>query len=80
MKEKEKIIVSRIIWETDGQDVELPTEVELPDGFDVHDDDAIEDYLSDTYGYLAISYSVPMFDGDIDGFGMYVNEVEGRVS
>ena len=44
-----------IVWETDGEDVDLPTEVELPrDSGD--DDDAIVNYLSDEYGWLVISY------------------------
>ena len=38
-----------IIWETDGVDVDLPTEVEIPTEIE-DDDDAITDYLSDTYG------------------------------
>ena len=78
-----KIIVSRIDWDADGYDISelnLPTEVELPSNIDTHDDDAIEGYLTDTYGFFVNSYSVPMTDDDIDGFGMYVNEVEGRVS
>ena len=75
-----KVIVSKIDWETDGFEVDLPDEVELPMGFDAHDDDAIANYLSDTYGFLVNGYSVPMVDGDEDEFGLYVNEVEGKVS
>ena len=71
------MLVSRIIWETDGEEIDLPTEVEVEDGLD---DDAIADYLSDTYGWLVISFSLPMDDEDRDYFGEYVNEVEGRVS
>jgi hypothetical protein len=44
------------------------------------DDDQIADYLSDTYGWLVISFALPMDDNDRDYFGEYVNEVEGRVS
>ena len=44
-----------IIWETDGEEIDLPTEVELPRDFG-DDDDAITDYLSDEYGWLVISY------------------------
>jgi hypothetical protein len=44
-----------IVWETDGEDVDLPTEVELPRDFG-DDDDAIVNYLSDEYGWLVISY------------------------
>ena len=45
-----------IVWETDGEDVDLPTEVELPRDFGDDDDDAIVNYLSDEYGWLVISY------------------------
>ncbi len=66
--------VSNIKWETDGEVVDLPNEVNVPDGID---DEAIADYLSDTYGWLVESFSV---DTDRDYFGEFVNEVEGRVS
>ena len=69
--------VTNIKWETDGVDVELPKEVEVDDNMS---DDEIADYLSDTYGWLVDSFSVPMTDNDRDYFGEYVNEVEGRVS
>jgi hypothetical protein len=80
LREKETVVVSRIQWETDGADVDLPSEVELPECVDASDDDAIADYLSDTYGFLVLSYSVPMTDNDIDEFGLYVNNVEASVS
>jgi hypothetical protein len=44
-----------ITWETDGEEIDLPTEVELPRDFG-DDDDAIADFLSDEYGWLVISY------------------------
>ena len=71
------MLVSDIIWETDGQEIDLPNEVEVKDGLD---DDAIADYLYDTYGYLVTTFAVPMTDNDVDYFGEYVNEVEGRAS
>lgn len=71
------MIVSNIKWVTDGEVVELPTEVEVADNLD---DDQIADYLSDTYGWLVEGFSLPMDDDDIDEFGMYVNKVEGKVS
>ena len=71
------MIVSDIKWETDGEVVELPTEVEVDDDLD---EDEIADYLSDEYGWLVESFALPMDDDDIDEFGMYVNEVEGKVS
>ena len=69
--------VSDIIWETDGEEVDLPTEVEVDDNMS---DDEITDYLSDTYGWLVISFALPMDDNDRDYFGEYVNEVEAKVS
>lgn len=71
------MLVSRIDWETDGYEVELPQEVEVPNEIE---EDYIADYLSDTYGYLVNGFSLPMTDEDRDYFGEYVNEVEGRVS
>ena len=70
---------TRIIWETGGEEVNLPTEVEIPTDIE-DDDDAIADYLSSTYGWLVVSFSLPMNDDDVDEFGLYVNEVEGKVS
>ena len=71
------IKVSDIKWVTDGEVVELPTEVEVNDDLS---DDEIADYLSDTYGWLVDSFSLPMDDNDRDYFGEHVNEVEGKVS
>lgn len=68
--------VTDIKWVTDGADVSLPTEVEVPDNLD---DDAIADYLSDEYGFLMEGFTLPT-DDDRDYFGEYVNQVEGRVS
>ena len=51
--------ITDITWETDGLDAEelgLPTEVELPSNIDADDDDAINNYLSDTYGWLTIDW------------------------
>ena len=70
---------TNIIWETDGIEVKLPTEVEIPEEIE-NDDDAITDYLSDTYGWLVISYSLPMDSEGVDEFGCYVNQVEGMAS
>ena len=52
--------ITNITWETDGLEPEelgLPTEVELPKDIDANDD-AINDYLSDTYGWLVIDWYV----------------------
>ena len=51
--------ITNITWETDGLEQEelgLPTEVELPEDIDADDYDAINDYLSDTYGWLVIDW------------------------
>lgn len=53
--------ITNITWETDGlepEELSLPTEVELPEDVDADDDDAINDYLSDTYGWLVIDWSI----------------------
>ncbi len=53
--------ITNITWETDGIEQEslgLPYEVELPEGIDADDDDAINDYLSDTYGWLVIDWCI----------------------
>ena len=71
------MIVSNIKWETDGEVVELPTEVEVDDNMS---DDEIADYLSDTYGWLVDSFALPMDDDDRDYFGEYVNKIEAQVS
>ena len=48
--------ITDITWETDGLDVDLPTELDIP--IDVADDDKISDYLSDEYGYLVVGYCI----------------------
>lgn len=50
--------IKNITWETDGEEVVLPTEVDLPNGIEPDDDDAINDYLSDTYGWLVIDWRI----------------------
>lgn len=67
------MLVSNIKWVTDGEDIELPTEVNVPNGLS---DDEIADYLSDTYGFLMEGFSLPT---DRDYFGEYVNQVESKV-
>ena len=50
--------IKNITWKTDGEEVVLPTEVDLPNGIEPDDDDAINDYLSDTYGWLVIDWRI----------------------
>lgn len=57
-------IAYNIKWETDGQDVDLPVEVELPDEIDVDAIGEVEDYLSDEYGYLVNSFEI--YDNEED--------------
>ena len=52
-----------IKWETDGEEVELPNEVELPIGIAEYNDeeanfDSINNYLSDKYGWLVEDYNI----------------------
>jgi hypothetical protein len=69
------MLVKNIKWETDDYEVyNLPTEVEVDDDLSDYE---IADYLSDEYGWLVESFSLPT---DRDYFGEYVNEVEGRIS
>jgi len=71
------MLVTDIKWETDDEVVDLPTEVEVDDNMS---DDEVADYLSDTYGWLVNGFSLPMDNDDVDEFGEFVNEVEGKVS
>jgi hypothetical protein len=60
-KEIKNMKITNITWETDGLEQEslgLPYEVKLPEGINADDDDAINDYLSDTYGWLVIDWSI----------------------
>ena len=55
-----------IDWDTDGQDIknlDLPTEVEVPDDiadeiFDGGYDDDVADWLSDEYGYCVYGFII----------------------
>lgn len=56
------MLATKIKWDTDD-DAEvlasLPTEVEIPqDIADTDDDDAISDWLSDTFGFCHFGFSV----------------------
>jgi len=53
--------IANITWETDGEEQEslgLPYEVDLPHSIDEGDYDAINNYLSDTYGWLVIDWQI----------------------
>lgn len=47
---------TNIAWDTDGEDVVLPTEIELPDG--MVDEDEISDCISDQTGYCHMGFCV----------------------
>ena len=51
--------ITEITWETDGEEVDLPTEVDVPDELG-YDENAICDYLSDEYGWLVIGFAMPI--------------------
>ena len=79
-----------IVWETDGDDITLPTEVELPNYIEADDYDAINNYLSDEYGFLVINYDVveiefwkrmdfPYFDYEASNLGRIRNKYTKHV-
>ena len=47
-----------IIWDTDGEEVNLPNEIEIPDWVDKEDDDEISDYLSDETGFCHFGFEL----------------------
>ena len=38
-----------IIWDTDGEDISLPTEIDIPE--EMEDEDELENYLSEVTGF-----------------------------
>ena len=47
-----------ILWDTDGEEVNLPNEIEIPDWVDKEDDDEISDYLSNTTGFCHFGFEL----------------------
>lgn len=47
---------TNIIWDTDGEDVSLPTEIEIPNGIFYEDD--ISDYITDMTGFCHMGFNV----------------------
>ena len=47
-----------ILWDTDGEEVNLPNEIEIPNWVDKEDEDEISDYLSDTTGFCHFGYEL----------------------
>lgn len=59
-KKSHKFLIHDIDWDTEGEDVDLPTEVEYESDTDDEEEvlDSIADYLSDKYGWLVNSFYV----------------------
>lgn len=67
-----KIIAVNIEWDTDGEDINLPREVEIPSEVIPEDADIdeyiegyteeVEDYLSDNYGFCVFGFNLEMQD------------------
>lgn len=59
------IKVTDIVWETDGEDVELPTELEIDTASEGIDDpeSQLADWLSDRYGWLVSGFSLESAPG-----------------
>lgn len=52
-----------IEWDTDGEDIDLPSEIEIPEDIardydEDTDDDTISDYLSDVTGFCHYGYQL----------------------
>ena len=47
-----------ILWDTDGEEVNLPNEIEIPNWVDKEDEDEISDYLSDTTGFCHFGFEL----------------------
>lgn len=63
-----------INWDTDGENIDLPTKIILPDGME---DDEITEYLSDQTGYCVFDYKTGEFSSiDVKNIITdYVNEL-----
>jgi hypothetical protein len=45
-----------IEWDTDGEDIDLPTEIGIPEG--MTDEEEISDYLSDETGFCHYGFEL----------------------
>jgi hypothetical protein len=68
-------IACNIEWETDGQDVDLPVEVKLPEDIDTDAIGEVDDYLSDKYGYLVKSFDIEYYNEE-DCIPEYLDFIE----
>ena len=57
------MLARNIVWDTDGEFAELPTEVEIDPI--IHEED-VADHLSDEYGFCIISLAIDRGSKDID--------------
>lgn len=51
-----KLKATNIDWDTDGEDVDLPTEIDIPEG--MTDEDDISDYISDKTGFCHKGFTI----------------------
>lgn len=61
-KQYERLVQHRVIlvkWATDIEDLDLPSAVKIPPEIELTDF-AINNYLSETYGYLVLDWQVAM--------------------
>ena len=53
------MLVTNIIYDTDGYKMDLPTEMEVPDElYDGSYDDEVADYISDQTGFCVESFCI----------------------
>lgn len=60
------MLITKIKWYADDEDVDLPNKVEVPDEFD-EDYEGIADYLLDKYGFCVKTFLVDMKDDEVEG-------------
>ena len=46
-------MIIKVEWETDGEDVDLPEFVQVPEDLE---DEQVSDWLSDEYGWLVLGW------------------------
>lgn len=46
-----------IVWDTDGKNITLPTEIEIPDDI-ADDEDEISDYITDQTGFCHYGFDI----------------------
>lgn len=49
--------VVNIVWDTDGENIALPTEIEIPDDI-ADDEDEISDYITDQTGFCHYGFDI----------------------